>query len=74
MFNRKLKEENLKLKYRIKELEEKLCPLEDHDWKLISTSYRFGCYIADIDTIYHYKCRRCGRKLKTLFEVKENTK
>ena len=62
MFNRKLKEENQKLKYRIKELEERLCPCEEHDWKLISTHYQFGCCVEDIDTIYHYKCKRCGKE------------
>lgn len=73
MFNKKLKEENTKLKYRIKELEERLCPCEDHDWKLINTEYKFGCCVEDIDTVYYYKCTRCGKELKTLFE-KENTK
>ena len=73
MFNSKLKEENIKLKYRIKELEERLCPCEDHDWKLVGTDYRFGCCMEDIDIIYHYKCVRCGKETKTLFE-KENTK
>jgi hypothetical protein len=57
----------------LKELEERLCPCEDHDWKLVNTDYRFGCCVEDIDTIYHYKCTRCGKELKTLFE-KENTK
>ena len=73
MFNSKLKEENLKLKYRIKELEEKLCPCESHDWKLVGTDYRFGSCVGDIDTIYRYRCTRCSKELKTLFE-KENTK
>lgn len=66
MFNRKLKEENTKLKYRIKELEERLCPCEEHDWKLISTNYQFGCRVEDIGTIYYYKCKRCGKELKKL--------
>lgn len=73
MFNSKLKEENIRLKCRVKELEERLCPCEDHDWKLVDTDYRFGCCVEDIDTIYHYKCTRCGKELKTLF-TKENTK
>ena len=62
MFNKKLKEENVKLKYRIKELEERLCPCEDHDWKLLSTGYKFGCCAQDVDTIYRYKCTRCGKE------------
>lgn len=61
MFNKKLKEENLKLKYRIKELEERLCPCEEHDWKLINTEYKLGDHPADIDVIHTYKCKRCGK-------------
>lgn len=61
MFNKKLKEENTRLKYRIKELEERLCPCEDHDWKLIHTEYKLGCCPSDIDVIHTYKCKRCGK-------------
>ena len=62
MFNTKLKEENLKLKYRIKELEERLCPCESHYWKLINTEYQLGCIPLEIDMIYTYKCKRCGKE------------
>ena len=68
MRKRELKEENTRLKYRIKELEERLCPCEDHDWRLLNIETRFGCCVADIDTIYHYKCRICGKESTTLFE------
>ena len=61
MFNKKLKEENTRLKYRIKELEERLCPCEEHDWKLINTEYKLGCCPSDIDMIYLYRCKRCGK-------------
>lgn len=72
MFNRKLKEENTRLKYRIKELEEKLCPCSDHDWKFTGANYQMnGCF--DVDIIYYYKCTRCGKEIRTFFE-KENTK
>jgi hypothetical protein len=64
MFNNKLKEENIRLKYRIKELEEKLCPCESHAWKLIGTDYKFGCCVEDIDIIYHYRCVRCGKEMR----------
>ena len=73
MFNSKLKEENIKLKYRIKDLEERLGPCEGHDWKLVDTEYRYGRCFGDVDAIYHYKCVRCGKELKTLFE-KEDAK
>lgn len=36
------------LQYRIKELEERLCPCEEHDWKYIG--------------MFKYKCRRCGKE------------
>lgn len=57
---RMLKDEIVKLTYRVAELEERLCPCEDHDWKNV------GChYIDDMgggcETIRHYKCRRCGK-------------
>lgn len=61
MFNKKLKEENTRLKYRIKELEERLCPCEEHDWKLINTEYKLGCCPSDFDVINLYKCKRCGK-------------
>lgn len=62
---RKLKEEIVKLNYRIAELEERLCPCDDHDWKLIGsyvTSFTNG---LDLDTVYRYKCRRCGKTKET---------
>ena len=62
MFNKKLKDENQKLRYRIKELEERLCPCRSHDWKLVDTRYRLGSRVEDIDTIYHYQCARCGKE------------
>lgn len=64
MFNRELKEENTRLRYRIKELEEKLCPDEDHDWKLIGTDFNVNYTISDVDNFYRYKCRRCGKEKK----------
>ena len=61
MLSRKrLMYENTMLKYRIAELEERLCPCEEHDWKQIG--FRFNSINAyDTQTIYHYKCRRCGK-------------
>ena len=61
MSRRKLKEEIMKLSYRIADLEERLCPCESHDW--VQTGYYFisltGGY--DTDTVYKYRCRRCGK-------------
>lgn len=63
---RKLKEENQQLKYRIIELEERLCPCEDHDWKLIGTSIITLTKGLDWDDIYKYKCKRCGKIKETM--------
>ena len=53
---RKLREEVIKLNYRIAELEERLCPCEEHDWKDVS------CHRIDSTTAIHrYKCKRCGK-------------
>ena len=55
-----LKEEIVRLEYRIADLEERLCPCEDHDWKVIG-SHEHWLYEIEIETVYHYKCRRCGK-------------
>lgn len=57
----KLKDEITRLNYRIADLEEHLCPCESHDWKKVGhyyTSYTNG---LDIDAVYKYKCKRCGK-------------
>ena len=48
---RKLREEVIKLNYRIADLEERLCPCEEHDWKEVDLSTD-SC---------RYKCKRCGK-------------
>ena len=61
MSRRKMKEKIMQLNYRVADLEERLCPCEDHDWKQIGsyvTSFTDG---VDFDTVYKYKCRRCGK-------------
>ncbi len=61
---RELKEEITRLNYRISELEERLCPCEEHDWKEIGyyfTSYAYYPTGLDFDTVYKYKCKRCGK-------------
>lgn len=63
---RNMQNEIMRLNYRIADLEERLCPCEEHDW--VST----GSYCTsltnglDFDTIYKYKCRRCGKTKETL--------
>lgn len=57
---RKMEQEIFQLKHRVAELEDRICPCEQHDWKLISTEY----VLVDeswADAICNYKCRRCGK-------------
>lgn len=56
-----LREEIVRLEYRVKELEERLCPAEEHDWKLT------GSHVSmispyDSQTVKDYLCRRCGKR------------
>lgn len=55
-----LRNKIMQLEHRVSELEEKLCPCEDHDWKYIGNHVRW-VYVYDIETVNHYKCRRCGK-------------
>ena len=64
---RKLKEEIIKLNYRIAELEERLCPCDDHDWKLVD-SYTITYNGWEFDDTYKYKCRRCGKIKQTRYK------
>lgn len=67
MNRRKLKEEITKLKYRIADLEERLCPCEDHDWAQIGYYYDSSMDGSDTDTVYKYKCRRCGKTCESYY-------
>lgn len=63
---RMLKDEIVKLTYRVAELEERLCPCEEHDWKKVGEHFIYdmggGCV-----TSHHYKCRRCGKYVEGAF-------
>ena len=61
MFNTRLKEENRQLRNRIYELEQILCPCEQHDLVKIGRETVFGCSPAEIDFIYTYQCKRCKK-------------
>lgn len=66
---RKLKDEIVRLKYRVEELEERLCPCEQHKWvqTSIKTIYdRYGSY----DNEYLYKCAVCGKKTRSYTQLK----
>lgn len=69
----KLKVEIVRLSCRVAELEERLCPCEQHDWKRTGFDYsydRTGCCAA---TMYNYKCARCGKKMRSFQPYLENT-
>ena len=57
---RRLREEIITLSYRVADLEERLCPCEDHDWKVISRRTKFHDY-GICSSIEHLKCKRCGK-------------
>lgn len=61
MTKRKLKDEIVRLQYRVAELEERLCPTEQHDWVRVNSRLE---YIGGAEpmSIYRYKCRRCGKE------------
>lgn len=67
MFGRnKLKDEIVRLTYRVEELEERLCPCGDHDWKKVD--YRLVSFTNgyDTDAIFTYKCKRCGKVVERM--------
>ena len=55
-----LRAEIVRLTYRVSELEERLCPCEDHDWKVISRRTQVHDYgiVTHMETV---KCKRCGK-------------
>lgn len=63
---RMLKDEIVKLTYRVAELEERLCPCEEHDWQKVGEQFIYdmggGCEKRE-----HYKCRRCGKYVEGAF-------
>lgn len=69
---RNLKNEIVHLSYRIKDLEERLCPCESHSWKQTGYHFEGGTGMGDEDTINHYKCRVCGKEIETRHLLKED--
>lgn len=61
MFNRKRELLDIiqKQSFRIQDLEERLCPCNQHDWVKIG---RTVDYINDCEYKYHVKCKRCGKE------------
>lgn len=62
---RKLKDEVVRLSYRVKELEERICPCEQHEWVVTRKEFASITSISfDVETIYHCKCKNCGKETK----------
>ena len=62
---RKLKAEIIRLTHRVAELEERLCPCEQHDWKRIGVDYTYDG-VGGCDATYNYKCAKCGKKIHSI--------
>ena len=60
-----LRDEITRLNYRIEELEEKICPYNQHQWIHVGASLfdKVGCYYET--SICKYKCKKCGKEMQT---------
>ena len=56
-----LREEVTRLQYRVKELEEKLCPAEEHDWKKVDRRCVTVCMDEEV-FVTDLVCKRCGKR------------
>ena len=62
----KLKDEITRLNYRIADLEERLCPCEQHDWVMVGEILEWTSRMYDHpDSVYEYKCKRCGKMCRS---------
>ena len=59
-----LKDEIVSLKYRIADLEERLCPCEQHDFIEIGKQFVMHSSFGDGDYYRKYKCKRCGKVVR----------
>jgi len=55
----KLEQKISTLEFRIKELEEKLCPCEQHDYIVVDKIVKYNTY--DVDYYEKRVCSRCGK-------------
>ena len=60
-----LEKEIIRLQHRIAELEDNLCPCEEHDWKCVGSKL-VG---RDFDDCYQYKCKRCGKVKESMVKL-----
>lgn len=63
---RKLEAEIVRLRYRVSELEERICPCESHSWVSVGCCFEVGSGAGDITTKYRYVCRKCGKSLQSI--------
>ena len=66
MTRRKMRDEIVRLNYRVADLEEQLCPCESHDWKKVDSCFTSFTCGFDFDTIYKFKCSRCGKTRESM--------
>lgn len=66
--NKQMREEIVRLRYRVKELEERLCPCAQHQWLVTDTQYDVVDCSGYAETFYTYQCRRCG-KIKRTYQL-----
>ena len=67
---RKLKAEIVRLTYRVAELEERICPCEQHDWLTIDFRFVGGTGRGDETTLYKHKCKRCGKEKESIYPTR----
>ena len=65
---KQMRDEIVGLRYRVKELEERLCPCAQHQWLVTDTQYEVVGCSGYAETFYTYKCRRCG-KIKRTYQL-----
>lgn len=61
----KQRESATRYETRIKELEERLCPCQSHDWHRTDFEFTGGTGRGDETTVYTYQCSRCWKVKRT---------
>ncbi len=59
MWGRKQREID-RLRRRVQELEERLCPTESHEW--VRTGREPIFIGSSVEFVYEYSCKNCGKK------------
>lgn len=62
---RRLKAEIERLTYRVKELEEQLCPCSQHDWITVSEETEFHAHDMMLVRT-HRKCKKCKKEVERI--------